>query len=209
MATAGPLAEYLMQRTVEDNVTGKTIASARHSAIGNAPTSAAVSLTRLREVSYPQSTRVHLPADAASAESGEESDDSVLNEEEQQLLDSLVSKRHSSDASHLPAAAGDSGKALLERPGYVDIYTPALVGALVPANTQKNVVSEYAVRNGGTGNGSSQQGHVAQTPKGRPPETTCLATIASHRSSVCISYMQTYICIYILIYICVYVCMYT
>ena len=181
MATGGPLAAYLMQRSVEDNVTGKTIASARHS-IGNAPTSAAVS-------SHLQSIHVRRPADASSALSGDESDDSVLNEEEEQLLDSLVSKRHSSAASpHLLAAAkaSDAGKALLQRAGYVDIYTPALVGALVPSNTPENVVSGYTAHNGGIGT-------VAQTPKGRPPETettrtppTCQATIASHRSSVCI-----------------------
>ena len=79
------LADYLMQRSVEENVTGRTIASLRHSS--GAPTSAA---TETKGAGPSRQAR-----GSFRQVSGDESDDSVLNEEEERLLDTLVAHRQS------------------------------------------------------------------------------------------------------------------
>ena len=147
------LADYLMQRSVEENVTGRTIASLRHSS--GAPTSAATE---------PKGAGPSRQARGSSRQvSGDESDDSVLNEEEERLLDTLVAHRQST----LPGTQVSGS-------GYVPVpYTPSLA-----PQTPKTVVSEYVSHDGITARSYRPQGHagaaVAQTPKGPPPGSSRL-----------------------------------
>ena len=110
-AGSSALADYLMQRSVEENVAGKTLASLRHSSSSKSPAAAVTEPT----LGTRMSRRGGLGPASSRPRSGDESDDSVLNEEEERLLDTLVANRQGA----LPGA-----KVPVSGRGYVP-YTPS------------------------------------------------------------------------------------